>query len=87
MITIDKNFSIETDGNGCTLVKNETKNRIGKETKQPEDYETSESWHYLNVEQCLRKYLDLVQEPCKNVLEVLKAINDCRLTISSLKVK
>ena len=83
MITINQNFKINTDGNGCTLIHTEQKTRINKETEQPEPYTTDQDYHFLNVEQCLNKYLDLVAEPCENVLEVLMAIRSGRLEIKN----
>lgn len=84
MITINENFKINADGNGCVLIHTEQKSRTSKDTKEVETYSTSQDYHFLTVAQCLNKYVDLVSEPCESVLDVLKAINECRLEISKV---
>ena len=86
MITINENFKINSDGFGCTLIHTEQKERLNKEGAK-ENYTTEESYHFLNVEQCLNRYLDLVLMPCENVLQVLEAIKQGRLEISKLNLK
>jgi len=83
MIIINANFKINTDGNGCTLIHTEQKSRIDEKTKETKDYTTNQEYHFLNVEQCLNKYLDLVAEPCDDVLSVLTAIRAGRLEIKN----
>lgn len=83
MIQIDQNFKINSDGLGCTLIQTQQKERINKDTKQSESYQTESTFHFLNVEQCLNRYLDLVMEPSEDVIEVLSAIKQARLEIKS----
>jgi len=83
MITINQNFKINTDGNGCTLIHTVSKSRIDKETNLPKDYKTDQEYHFMTVEQCLNKYLDLVVEPCLDVIHVLAAIQQGRLEIKT----
>ncbi len=84
MITIDNNFRIETDGYGCSLIQTEDKTRINAKTNETESYTVTTPYHFLTVEQCLNRYLQLQQEPCKTVLEVLQAIKDAKLTITQV---
>ena len=82
MIKIDDNYRIENDAYGCTLVysKKGTKvvDGIEKETT------STERWHYLNVEQCLKRYLDLVIEPSLDVVQVLAAIDSAKVLIRNV---
>jgi len=83
MITINENFKINTDGNGCTLIHTEKKFKVNKDTNLAEPYESTQEYHFLNVEQCLNKYLDLVVEPCLDVINVLAAIQQGKLEIKT----
>lgn len=83
MIQIDSNYRIETDGTGCTLVKTLNKTRTDKKSNETVHYMTKEEWHFLNVEQCLNRYVDLVIEPSETVVDVLALLRQARLEIKA----
>lgn len=83
MIKIDDKFHIEADNTCCTLVLVESKTRFDEKLGKDVDYVTTDQWHFLNVEQCLNRYLDLCLNPAKSVADVLEAIKAARLSIKS----
>jgi hypothetical protein len=82
---IDDNYRINTDGAGTILIFEETRQREkdGKEV----DFLFTDQWFYLNVEQALRKYLDLRIEQCSDVKEILAKIEQTREFITNLYKK
>jgi hypothetical protein len=82
---IDDNYRINTDGAGTILIFEETRQREkdGKEV----DFLFTDQWFYLNVEQALRKYLDLRIEQCSDVKEILAKIEETREFITNLYKK
>lgn len=79
MIKIDENYRIEPDTHGCTLVyENKVIKNVGGEDKEVTQ---RDFWHFLNVEQCLNRYLDLAIESNPTVESVLESIKEVRLTI------
>jgi len=81
MIIIDKNYRIETDGLGCSLLFEAKAEKIVK--GEMVEVNQRDVWDFLNVEQCLNRYLDLAIEPNPTVEEVLKSIKEVRLTIKN----
>jgi hypothetical protein len=51
------------------------------------DFIFTDQWFYLNVEQALRKYLDLRIEQCSDVSEILTKIEETREFITNLYKK
>ena len=88
MIKINEKYSIQTSGEGCTLVAEVTKEKeevIDKvKTGKTVKYLVKESYHYSNVEQCLNKFLSLEQEDTENIKEVLLKIEEVKLLIKDL---
>ncbi len=82
---IDEQFHIEAEDMCCTLVKVEKKTRIDKETQEEVEYTATDRWHFLNIEQCLNRYVDLCINPCKSATDVLQALKETRLAIKNLK--
>lgn len=82
---IDDNYRINTDEAGTILIFEETRQREkdGKEV----DFLFTDQWFYLNIEQCLRKYLDLRIEQCSDVKEILAKIEETREFITNLYKK
>ncbi len=82
---IDDNYRINTDGAGTILIFEETRQRE-KDGKMV-DFVFTDQWFYLNVEQSLRKYLDLRIEQCSDVKEILAKIEETREFITNLYKK
>ena len=82
---IDDNYKIRTDGVGTILIFEEKRQRE-KDGKMV-DFIFTDQWFYLNVEQCLRKYLDLRIEQCSDVKEILAKIEQTREFITNLYKK
>lgn len=77
---IDHNYRIESDGRGCQLVFEQTReNQTTGKT-----YQYIDRWYYPNVEASLRKYLDLQMEPCEDVAHLLEQINKTKELIINL---
>jgi hypothetical protein len=82
---IDDNYKINTDGAGTILIFEEKRQRE-KDGKMV-DFIFTDQWFYLNVEQALRKYLDLRIEQCSDVSEILTKIEETREFITNLYKK
>lgn len=82
---IDDNYKIRTDGSGTILIFEEKRQRE-KDGKMV-DFIFTDQWFYLNIEQCLRKYLDLRIEQCSDVSEILAKIEQTREFITNLYKK
>ena len=82
---IDDNYKIRTDGSGTILIFEEKRQRE-KDGKMV-DFIFTDQWFYLNVEQALRKYLDLRIEQCSDVSEILSKIEQTREFITNLYKK
>jgi hypothetical protein len=79
---IDDNYRINTDGAGTILIFEETRQR--EKDGNEVDFLFTDQWFYLNIEQCLRKYLDLRIEQCSDVSEILAKIEETREFITNL---
>jgi hypothetical protein len=79
---IDDNYKINTDGAGTILIFEE--NRQREKDGKMVDFVFTDQWFYLNVEQALRKYLDLRIEQCSDVSEILEKIEETREFITKL---
>jgi hypothetical protein len=79
---IDDNYRIDTDGAGTILIFEE--NRQREKDGKMVDFVYTDHWFYLNVEQALRKYLDLRIEQCSDVSEILAKIEQTREFITKL---
>jgi hypothetical protein len=88
MIKINEKYSIQTSGEGCTLIVELTKQKeevIDKvKTGKIVNYQVREPHHYSNVEQCLNKFLSLEQEDAENIKEVLLKIEEVKNLIKGL---
>jgi len=82
---IDDNYKINTDGAGTILIFEE--NRQREKDGKMVDFLFTDQWFYLNVEQALRKYLDLRIEQCYDVKEILAKIEETREFITNLYKK
>ena len=82
---IDDNYKINTDGAGTILIFEE--NRQREKDGKMVDFVFTDQWFYLNVEQALRKYLDLRSEQCSDVSEILAKIEETREFITNLYKK
>tara|TARA_R110000868_G_scaffold54268_3_gene169920 strand:- start:7577 stop:7846 length:270 start_codon:yes stop_codon:yes gene_type:complete len=82
---IDDNYKINTDGAGTILIFEE--NRQREKDGKMVDFVFTDQWFYLNVEQALRKYLDLRIEQCSDVSEILAKIEETREFITNLYKK
>lgn len=77
---IDDNYKIDFDNMGATLIYEELRTRMkdGEEIK----YTYTDKWYYLNIQQCLNKYLDLAIGNTEDVKECIKKINEVRSFIN-----
>jgi hypothetical protein len=82
---IDDNYKINTDGAGTILIFEEIRQR--EKDGKTIDFLFTDQWFYLNVEQALRKYLDLRIEQCSDVKEILAKIEETREFITKLYKK
>jgi hypothetical protein len=82
---IDDNYKINTDGAGTILIFEEKRQR--EKGGKMVDFIFTDQWFYLNVEQALRKYLDLRIEQCSDVSEILAKIEETREFITNLYKK
>ena len=82
---IDDNYKIRTDGAGTILIFEEKRQR--ERDGKMVDFIFTDQWFYLNIEQCLRKYLDLRIEQCSDVKEILAKIEQTREFITNLYKK
>jgi hypothetical protein len=82
---IDDNYTINCDGNGCSLLFEEQRDRLNKKTGEQESYTFKSQWHYLSVPQCLRKYTELSIETSKDLKDVLNKLEEINTTINQIK--
>ena len=78
---LNENYRIEADIIGATLIYEDSRTRLndGKEV----DYVYTDKWYYLNVEQALTKYVDLMMGAAKDVEDLLKIINELKKQIKN----
>lgn len=85
MITLDKNYSIQTDTHSWKLVFSEPRERENKKTKKLEPYIFEDFWYYPTLQDCLTKYTDIALKQCnENVLQILKKLEQIEKTILSI---
>lgn len=78
---LNDNYRIEADSIGATLIYEDSRTRLkdGKEV----DYVYTDKWYYLNIEQALTKYVDLMMGAAKDVENLLKIINELKKQIKN----
>lgn len=78
---LNENYRIESDSIGATLIYEDSRTRLkdGKEV----DYVYTDKWYYLNVEQALTKYVDLMMGAAKDVEDLLTIINELKKQIKN----
>lgn len=82
---LDHEYRIEKYAYGVTLVKETEIQAIDKDTRKPIEGKKSiskEVFYLGNVEQCLRTYLRLKVDDCKEVKDILTAIETANKNIS-----
>jgi hypothetical protein len=73
---IDDNYRIDFDNVGATLIYEELRTR--KKDGDDVNYTYTDKWYFLNIQQCLNKYLDLSMGDAADVKECIKKINEVR---------
>jgi len=73
-MNIDKDFKIDKDNYGYTLVK-ETKVISEKGNNIGQEYLKKDVWYYPSIKFCLMKYVDLKISECDDVKNVINRIN------------
>jgi hypothetical protein len=73
---IDDNYKIDFDNVGATLIYEELRTR--KKDGDDINYTYTDKWYFLNIQQCLNKYLDLSMGDATDVKECIKKINEVR---------
>lgn len=78
---LNENYRIDSDSIGATLIYEDSRTRLkdGKEV----DYVYTDKWYYLNIEQALTKYVDLMMGAAKDVENLLKIINELKKQIKN----
>ena len=81
-IILDNKYYLESDSdNGIVLTfqENRTRKKIDKESKketgETEDYLFSDRWYFTRITQSLKKYVELSQNSCKTIEELLEKTN------------
>jgi len=85
MITLTEKYSIETDGAGCTLLFQESRERKKKDSEDKEQYTFKDEWYFLSVPQALNKFTDISLEECSDVKEMMVKLDEVKAIINRLK--
>lgn len=90
MITINEKFSIKVDSNGAILKFQEPRMKPevidGEKTGNQVEYMFKDEFYYLNVQQCLRKALQLEIGEMEDVKTILQRINEVEALIKTIKL-
>lgn len=78
---LNDNYRIEADSIGATLIYEDSRMRLkdGKEV----DYVYTDKWYFLNMEQALTKYVDLMMGNAKDVEDLLTIIKQLKKQIKN----
>lgn len=82
MITLDKNYRIETNTYNYTLVQEEETEEINDKGNK---IVTHNTWHFPRLGMALKRYLNETLKKCPDVESILKRIDEVEKTISNLK--
>lgn len=91
MIKLTEQYSIKTDGEGCSLqfseprMKEVTDKETKVKTKVP--YIFNDEWHMLTVGQCLNRFLQLELENAEDVAGVVQKMGEVEKLIKNLKLE
>ena len=80
---LDENYTIETDTNNFTLVY---ESKTFDEKKKKEVTSTDE-WHYPDLKNALKKYVNQVIKPCESVVSLLEKLNKIESLIDKFNLK
>jgi len=87
-IVLDKYYWLTSDGDsGIVLTFSETRQRKNKETGETEDYVFEEKLYYTRIVQALKKYVDLTQNNCKTLEEILEKTSRIDALLERLDVE
>jgi hypothetical protein len=80
---LNENYRIESDSVGATLIYEDSRTRLkdGKEV----DYVYTDKWYFLNMEQALTKYVDLMMGTAKDIEDLLTIIKQLKHDINKIK--
>lgn len=71
-IDLDNFYHLISDSDsGIILIFSEVRERINKKTEEMEDYIYEDKWYFTRIKQALSKYVDLTQNGCKTIEEIL----------------
>lgn len=78
---LNKNYRIESDSVGATLIYEDSRMRLkdGKEV----DYVYTDKWYFINMEQALTKYADLMMGSAKDIEDLLTIIKQLKKQIKN----
>ena len=78
---LNENYRIESDSVGATLIYEDSRTRLkdGKEV----DYVYTDKWYFINMEQALTKYVDLMMGTAKDVENLLTIIKQLKKQIKN----
>lgn len=84
-LTIDKEWRVESDGSGCTLISEIPSTKLSKKGEK-EDYIKTDRWYFPNVKMCLKRYLNESLKEESTVKAVYNKILEVENTIVNLKL-
>jgi len=87
-VGLDRNFSLETDkANGVVLVFQESRVKVDDLTGVKIPFIFKETFFFPTLGQALTKYIDLSQNGCSSILELLKASEEIVKTLQDFRTK
>jgi hypothetical protein len=81
---LNENYRIEADNVGATLIYEDkrTRQKDGKDV----DYLFTDRWYFLNMEQAMTKYVDLMMGTAKDIEDLLKIIKELKKQIKNGRI-
>lgn len=73
---LNENYRIDADSIGATLVYEDIRTRL-KDGKEQE-FTYTDRWYFLNVQQALTKYADLMMGEAKDAEDLLRIIKELK---------
>jgi len=85
MLTLDENYSIDTDDtNNCTLKYSCNTGKVHE--KSGKEIVTTNEWYFPNIKLCLREYLHQCVKPSQSAKDMFTAIDRAEKIIINLKL-
>lgn len=80
---LNDNYRIEADNIGATLIYEDLRTR--QKDGKLQEFTFTDRWYYLNIEQALTKYADLMMGQAKDVEDLLRIIKELKNDINKRK--